>query len=296
MNTRSARGGILAAAVLASALLAAPAQAAPIVAEEGAAACEVTGGTLSWGLKESFRSYISGSIANGSWEPSDGATYETPEFTWSSATGTIDPDAGTGTVSFTGTVNFTGHDGVLDLTLANPTIEFEGDGEAALMLDARSTDVEGEVTVDEDQVWFAAVTVEDPLAPVDNRLELAAMPAALTNSGANAFAGFYEAEADLDPVSIGLEFGDCASAAAAPAEEQPAEQPIEAAAPEQSIPWIPITIGAIALLVIGVTSGMLIAGRKKKPGSAQGPAPQEQSQGAHASQDPVDELFGDQEK
>lgn len=271
-------GGALLGASFAAALAVVPtaASAVPHVAQEAAAGCAVSGGTLSWGLKESFRSYISGTIANGSWETSDGAGYETPNFQWGDASGAIDPETGTGTVNFTGTVHFTGHDGVLDLTLANPTIEFDGDGKAALLLDAKSTDMEGEVAVDEEQEWVGDLTVESEVVPIDDALELADMPAELTNSGAGAFAGFYEAGVELDPVTLNLEFSGCdTSAAPAPAEpsaEQDDSGTQAVMAPAQEIPWLPISIGGVALLVIGFTVGMLVGGRKPKP--RQTPAPE----------------------
>ncbi|UBH04920.1 hypothetical protein K8P10_000431 [Leucobacter sp. Psy1] len=269
-------GGALLGASFAVALAAVPtaASAVPHVAQEAAAGCEVSGGTLSWGLKESFRSYISGTIANGSWETSSGAGYETPNFQWGDASGSIEPETGTGAVSFTGTVHFTGHDGVLDLTLANPTIEFEGDGKAALLLDAKSTDMEGEVAVDEEQEWVGDLTVQSQVVPSDDALELADMPAELTNSGAGAFVGFYEAGAELDPVSVSLEFSGC-DAATVSAPTEPAAGQDDAGqddtetqavvAPAPAIPWLPIGIGGVALLVIGFTVGMLVGGRKPKP-------------------------------
>ena len=262
----------LGGALLASSMLLAPvsAQAAPLAAEDAAAACTVTDGTLTWGVKESFRSYISGSIANGSWEASDGATYDTPSFQWGSGTGEIDPATGTGSVSFTGSVHFTGHDGVLDLTLANPTLEFEGDGKATLLLDARSTDATGEVTIDSEQEWVGDVESGSFSAITETGFEAAAMPTTLTNSGAKAFAGFYEPGVDLDPIDLALTIDGCDVSGVAP--EAPTEEPPQAtaapgaeapAAAEQQIPWVPIIIGGVAILVIGVTAGMLLTGRKR---------------------------------
>ena len=297
MNARLRRpGSLLAGAAILGGLLLAPtaAQAHPLRTEGEPGACEVTGGDLSWGVKESFRAYISGNIAHGSWETADGASYETPEFTWGGATGSIDPETGVGSVSFTGSVHFTGHDGVLDLTLANPTVEFEGDGKAALLLDARSTDMEGEVTVDTAQEWVGDVIVPDQLPITGDALVADDLPSTLTNSGAKAFAGFYEAGDDLDPISLDLQFASCAGSGAATVESDseesgaeakdviPAPEAAETAAPAAdpvSIPWLPIIIGGVAILVIGVTGGMLLAGRKRKPSaaapvqSAQEPAP-----------------------
>jgi hypothetical protein len=241
----------------------------PLKTTDEAAPCQVTGGTLTWGVKESFRAYISGSIANGSWEASDGASYTTPNFQWSQASGSIDPATGTGSVSFAGTVHFTGHDDVLDLTFANPTIEFDGDGKASLLLDARSTDATGKVTIDAKQEWVADLTAPFPLASQGEPLTFSDMSTVLTNSGAKAFAGFYEPQAELDPVSVSLDFTGCdvgqlvQNAPPAPTASEPptvAEAPVTESSTE--IPWIPIVIGAVALLVIGVTAGMLISGRK----------------------------------
>ncbi|MGO2111014.1 MAG: HtaA domain-containing protein [Pseudoclavibacter sp.] len=243
-------------------------------AADTATDCEISGGALSWGVKESFRAYISGSIANGSWETSDGAAYETPDFLWSGAAGRFDPATGTGAVSFTGTLHFTGHDGVLDLTLANPTIEFDGQGGAALLLDARSSDMEGEVAVDAEQEWVGDISVDQDLASADGELMISEAPTTLTNSGASAFAGFYEAGVELDPLTLTLELGDCdaAAAVAAPTDDAQAdanpggasaqEQPL--AASRSDVPWLPIGVGGAALLIIGLTVGMIVGGRRPR--------------------------------
>lgn len=284
------RGVLLGTAFLATPLLLAPAVAlaspmsTPVTAEGGAGPCHITGGTLTWGVKESFRSYISGSIANGSWDAKDGANYTTPNFQWTNATGDVDFEAGTGRVSFSGTVHFTGHDGVLDLTLTNPTIEFEGDGKASLLLDARSTDASGKLTIDAKQEWVGDLTAPFPLAIEGEALKFDKMRSVLTNSGAKAFAGFYEPGADLDPVTVSLDITGCEvpkKIAGSPTEEPATETPTVAPVAETSseIPWIPIVIAGVALLVIGVTGGMLFSGRKRPQpeGSveAQDPAAQE---------------------
>lgn len=282
MNLRTSRRvlGAVSTLSVAAALLVAPsaAGASPLPAEESGGSCAVTEGTLTWGVKESFRAYISGSIANGSWEVSDGAEYEIPSFVWSNPTGEIDPETGTGSVSFTGTVHFTGHDGVLDLTLANPTIEFEGDGTAALLLDARSTDMEGEVAVDEVQEWVGAITAPQTFDVVDDQLELSEMPASLTNSGAGAFAGFYEADTELDPINLSLGFEGCEGVSSTPAETaDPEPEATTAQAATQRIPWLPIGVGGAALFVIGLTVGLLIGGRRSPQKLADAEA------GAHAA-------------
>lgn len=266
-----------------TASLAALVLAAPTAAQaDTASGCEITDGALSWGVKESFRAYISGSIANGEWETSDGAAYETPDFHWTGGTGSFDPETGTGSVSFAGAVHFTGHDGVLDLVLANPTIAFEDDGGAALLLDAKSNDMEGDVAVDTEQEWVGEIVTGTELEPAEGALAIEDAPTTLTDSGAKAFAGFYEAGIDLDPVSVTIDLPDCATEAAAeakPTETAAAEPETESAAPaaaEDEIPWLPIGLGALALLVIGVTVGVLIGGRRPRPAAG----PREETPGA----------------
>ena len=281
-------GALAAASALGGAALLIAPSAATAQTSEGA--CTVTDGTLTWGVKESFRAYISGSIANGAWETSDGAAYETPEFVWVDGTGTFDPETGTGSVSFPGTVHFTGHDGVLDLALANPTVEFDDGSSGALLLDARSTDMEGEVAVDTDQEWVGEIALDGDLVPSDGVLELADQPTALTNSGATAFAGFYEAGAELDPLSITLALDGCETDAAVVAEEPAPEEPVAAAAVADEgtdIPWLPIAVGGVALIVIGLTAGLLIGGRRPRPDSASG-----SPSGSDADQVPVDPPAG----
>lgn len=266
----------------AGALLVMASMLVPVGAQaQAATACTVTDGTLTWGVKESFRSYISGTIANGSWDTDGGATYETPEFQWSGANGTYDPESGTGSVSFDGLVHFTGHDGVLDLTLAQPTIEFEGDT-AALLLDAKSNDMEGEVAVDEAQAWVGDVDLSADVQLADGALSATGAATTLTNAGVTAFAGFYEAGDELDPLSFTLTLAECDTTAAAAvaepvdtaaavADEPVADGPasVQTVSVPADIPWAAIGVGGVALLVIGFTGGILAGGRR----AAARPAP-----------------------
>lgn len=268
----------LGAAVLAGAAVLLPASSpAPAQAEEtSATSCEVTGGTLDWGVKESFRSYISGSIAGGSWEVSEGASYETPSFHWADPVGSIDADTGKGSVSFTGTIAFTGHEGVLNLVFANPTIEFRGDGTANLLLDARSNNAQGELAVDEAQVSVGRIDGLGGIDPTSGSGSVADAPAILTADGAQAFAGFYGTGDELDPISLSLEFAPCSASAAAPVEDaanadEATMTPISADVDEPGVPWIPIAIGVAAILVIAAAAILLLAGRKK-PTEADGSA------------------------
>lgn len=172
---------------------------APAAAAE---TCTVEDATLTWGFKESFRSYISGTIANGEWTVGDGATYETPDFGWSGGTGSLVD--GTGSVAFEGSIRFTGHAGILDTTVANPQLRLE-EGEVTLLLDVSGT-TQGGLPVDEKSVEFA--TLEQFTAKQgDDSVVINQASAVLTAAGAAAF-GTYAAGDELDPISATLRVSD----------------------------------------------------------------------------------------
>lgn len=253
--------------------------AAPLHTEE--AACELTGGQLTWGLKESFRSYISGGIAKGSWETSEGAGYTTPNFEFGAGGGTATAAAGV-SYSMPGTVHFTGHDGVLDLTLANPTLRVLSEDRGVLLLDMRSTDTSGQLKVDAAQVNAVDINLSGALQLSDGELTITAAPATLAEGGVDGFGGFYSAGEQLDPITfvakapagclttalgITQEVADAPTDSGEQATQTPQVQE-PAAGSSSEIPWLPIGIGAAALLVIGVTGGILIAGRNRQRGAS----------------------------
>lgn len=261
-------GTVLAGGLLMSGLVAAPASATEPAAT-AAEGCTVTSGTLTWGVKESFRSYISSSIAQGEWTVTDGATYTTPVFTFEGATGQLDPETGAGTIAFPGAVHFTGHGGLLDMTLAAPSIVIADDGSATLHLDARSTDTAGEPAVDEKQAEIGVlgapviVDVEAGTATAQDN------PVALTATGAPAFGGFYQAGDQLDPVVIDVQL-DCETPTPSPTEKA---DPTEKPTPDQSVPaeapgetanaWVPFVVGGGIVVAAGGTAAILFARRKR---------------------------------
>jgi hypothetical protein len=159
--------------------------------------CTVDDATITWGFKESFRSYISGTIANGQWTVADGATYTTPDFGFSGGSGTL--TAGKGTISFPGSIEFTGHGGILDTTVANPQLRFDGSGTATLLLDVKGTTQQG-APVDEKAVEFATVGLDGGVVE-GGSYRVDAAPATLTAAGSAAF-GTYTAGTTLDPITV----------------------------------------------------------------------------------------------
>ncbi|WP_314615808.1 HtaA domain-containing protein [Streptomyces stackebrandtii] len=168
----------------------------------------VQGGRLDWGIKSSFQSYVTGPIAQGSWGLTGGAaTVGGSQFRFHSAQGSYDPAAGAFEAAFTGGVHFTGHrkaDGTneLDLTISRPRVAVQG-GRGTLYADmASKAKGSGRMSVTA-QVPLATLN----LAGIDMRgggspVALTGVPATLTAQGAAAFAGYYPAGTQLDPVSL----------------------------------------------------------------------------------------------
>lgn len=265
--------GAVAAFGLVSPATAVPTSPAKQVAEPS---CEVTAGTLTWGVKESFRSYISGSIANGEWTVSDDMRYETPSFIWDKVAGSVTPELTAGDIAFTGAVHFTGHDGAMTLDLANPKIEFADDATAYLVLDVGSVDMtSAEPSVAQTGVRAAKIDLADAVDAGGTELAIDGAVPRLTAEGAaalNGAYGSYVAGEELDPITLGAtvagcELGEQAAVAPAAPEEAPPATAVGPEVEEPTIPWLPIGIGVVALLVIGVTGGMLLGGRGKKQGA-----------------------------
>lgn len=211
------------------------------------ATCTVSDATITWGFKESFRSYISGAIANGEWTVADGATYATPDFGFPAGSGTL--TAGKGTISFPGSIEFTGHGGILDTTVANPELRFDGGATATLLLDVTGTTQEG-APVDKRAVEFATIDLRD-VVTADGDYRLDAATTTLTPAGAAAF-GTYEAGTQLDPITVDF---------AAPAECAPGH----GSGPALALLVVGVGIAAlVGLLVLGAIITVVLLVRRTR--------------------------------
>lgn len=220
----------------------------PATLETAAVGCPASAATLDWGFKESFRSYISGSIANGSWTTADGASYATPLFAWSAGDGVYDVATGKGLLNFTGSVTFTGHDGALNTTIANPQIEFVDAKTAYLLLDVSGVTQDGQ-TVSKEAVRFAELTLPEVKAG-STKVSFNEVPAVLTAAGSDAF-GTYPAGEQLDPVTIRFA-SDSSCAAMASDVETVAATPIKAPADLGWVLWV------VLLVVLAAIAGAAI--------------------------------------
>ncbi|WP_159501372.1 HtaA domain-containing protein [Microbacterium sp. 18062] len=171
-----------------------------VPAEEtpAAASCvaqAVSGASIQWGVKESFRNYINGPIANGS--ISGG---------WGSGSGAYSTETDRGRVSYGGSIHYTGHSGLLDLTLSNPRIQVNSATSASLILNVQSKGYNGSPDVNASGVVFATLSLP-AASESSSSISWSNASATLTAAGAEAFAGFYTAGTALDPVSFSFPLG-----------------------------------------------------------------------------------------
>lgn len=189
-------------ALAVSALVALSSSPAALLAE---GECEVVESEITWGFKESFRSYISGAIALGQWTTSGDVSYETPAFIFSGGEGTIASDRRSGSVAFEGELLFEGHGGILRTSLANPTLTLDGHRRATLVFDVTG-DTMDRVSVSADDVDFVALewsAGDESLNVASGEWVITGAAATLTASGSESF-GTYPAGEPFDPVDIRL--------------------------------------------------------------------------------------------
>ncbi|WP_169746811.1 HtaA domain-containing protein, partial [Demequina gelatinilytica] len=240
--------------------------------------CLVDDATLAWGVKDSFRAYIEGTIANGTWEL-DGVTQDGGQFVWTAGTGGLDTDPVSGAIAFDGAVLFTGHEGALSTTLANPTVEVS-DGVATLVLDVTGETQAGDA-VEQTGVRFATLdTAAAEVSTDGDTVTLTDIPATLTADGAAAF-GTYPEGSELDPVTLTVTAAEACGGVIAglpapePTVEETSEPAADVAVEDQAAaddagaapadgapsPWWPWAVGAAALLAAGLALGIRRARR-----------------------------------
>ena len=167
--------------------------------------CQVQESEVTWGFKESFRSYISGAIALGQWTTSGDVDYTTPVFIFSGGEGAIAPDRRSGSVAFEGELLFEGHGGILRTSLADPTLTLQGPRQATLVFDVTG-DTMDMVSVSTDDVEFVTLqwsAGDETLDIATGEWVVTGAKATLTTSGSNAF-GTYPSGEEFDPLDLRL--------------------------------------------------------------------------------------------
>lgn len=173
-----------------------------------AAQGELVDGTLDWGVKDSFRTYVTGPIANGKVETTGGATASDAGYRFPDATGSFDADEQTLDAGFEGKVRFLGHkEGdayTLDLSLTGLEVRVE-DGAGTLVADVSSKDRETrKVTTYTDLALADLKLPGGELAAKDGVVTLSAVPATLTADGTKAFGGMYTKGTALDALTVSV--------------------------------------------------------------------------------------------
>lgn len=224
------RPTVLAAAVATAAALGATAFALPAIAAGSPAAApaaapqlELVDGKLDWGIKESFRTYISGPIAQGKITVADGAQQADGGgvFTFTDGKGTYDTGTHASDTAFEGSVRFEGHHGALDVQLSDVKVG-TGRETGTITADFTSKKMDGTVVSKDDApIAELDMTAAERAGGADGAMVFAAIPATLTADGSDAFAGFYAEGAELDPATLSVK-----TAAPSPdPSEDPSEDP-----------------------------------------------------------------------
>ncbi|CAL9430180.1 HtaA domain-containing protein [Streptomyces sp. enrichment culture] len=237
---------------------------------------EIKKGAVDWGVRRTFREYVTGDIADGKWTLSAGAQDGGALFRFPGGEGTYtDGDL---TASFDGAVRFTGAHG-LDLSLSGVRAAVK-DGEGTLYADVRSPDAE------EKKVPLVTFAAGD-LKPADGLVQVTEAPAKLTERGAKAFGGMYQAGTEMDPVSLAValtadaelpalpDLGSTATASASPQSNKQSDAGTGSTAPvastaDDDFPALPVSLGAGAvLLVAAALVAVALRRRRARPaGSA----------------------------
>ncbi|XUZ24826.1 HtaA domain-containing protein [Streptomyces sp. RMIT01] len=222
---------------------------------------------VDWGVRRTFREYVTGSVGQGTWTLSDGAQDGGALFRFPRGRGTYDAEKGTLDAEFSGSIRFTGAHG-LDLTFAAVTVAVTT-GEGTLSADVTSG---GRTTKSVPIVTFEA----EDFAPENGLAALTEAPAALTAEGSEAFGSMYRAGTAMDPVSLAVTVDDKAQLPALPdlGSEPTAAEPTEKATDEPSAApavassgsgpgvgtWA--AVGGGALLLLGAAAAFLALRRR----------------------------------
>ncbi|MFC9594210.1 HtaA domain-containing protein [Streptomyces sp. NPDC056944] len=212
MATPLRRSVTLAAAVATAAALGtgAVALALPAAAQaatEAAPPMALSDGTLDWGIKQSFRSYLAQPFAHGKTTVEGGAR-QAPDhgvFTFVDGTGSYDTGTHATANSFKGGVHFEAHEGVLDIRISDVRLTTKGAAAPTgeITADVVTKEKDGTFTTRQD-IAFAALDMSGvrPGKGADGAMVFKDIPAKLTKDGASAFAGFYKEGDALDAATL----------------------------------------------------------------------------------------------
>ncbi|MFF0699451.1 HtaA domain-containing protein [Streptomyces tendae] len=241
-------------------------------------------GAVDWGVRRTFREYVTGDIADGEWALTAGAQDGGALFRFPGGEGTYED--GDLTAAFEGTVRFTGAHG-LDLSLGNVRAVVE-DGKGTLYADVTSPDVK------EKKVPLVTFTAGEP-KPAGGLVKVTEAPAELTARGAKAFGGMYQAGTAMDPVSLAValtadaelpalpDLGSEPTPSASPRPEKTGADtsaaPVASTTDDGDFPALPVSLAAGALLLAAAALVAVALRRRRARPAASADSPADPDQG-----------------
>ncbi|MFJ5223777.1 HtaA domain-containing protein [Streptomyces sp. NPDC088400] len=165
--------------------------------KKGEAAGSFEDAAVDWGVRRTYREYVTGPVAKGTWTLSEGAQDGGAFFRFPKGKGTYDAKKGTLDADFAGRIRFTGTE--LDLTLSKVAVRVK-DGKGTLSADV--TDA-AEGSPPREAVPLVSFEAGD-FTPKKGLASLKEAPAKLTSQGAKAFGSLYSAGTEMDPVSLAV--------------------------------------------------------------------------------------------
>lgn len=248
--------------------------------KKGSGAGRIEDAAVDWGVRRTFREYVTGSIAKGEWKLSAGAQDGGALFRFPQGEGTYDDKKQTFDADFAGAVRFTGAHG-LDLALSKVGVEVK-DGKGTLFANVESTGSKGSKGVTLKKAPLITFAAKE-LKPKDGLVSLTEVPSKLTADGAKAFGGMYKAGSEMDPLSLAVgldadaklpalpDLGSSASPTPQAKKAGPKTENTASDASGSSSPAVPIGVGAgvAVLLAAAVTFG--VVRRKRAATDATGP-------------------------
>ncbi|THA63789.1 Htaa domain protein [Streptomyces sp. A0958] len=226
-------------------------------------------GAVDWGVRRTFREYVTGSIGKGEWTLADGAQDGGALFRFPKGQGTYDPEKQSLAATFAGSVRFTAADG-LDLKLSRFAVALKA-GKGTLRADVLS---DGATTKAVPLVTFTA----KDFAPKDGLAVLTEAPATLTADGAKAFGTLYKAGTAMDPVSLAVatdakaklpalpDLGSDATATPEPSSSpatKTAAVPTAAEADDDSRTGLYLTLGGAGVLAAAAVAVLMLVRRNR---------------------------------
>ncbi|GLF93976.1 HtaA domain-containing protein [Streptomyces yaizuensis] len=233
---------------------------------------------VDWGVRRTFREYVTGEISKGGWTLADGAQDGGALFRFPQGKGTFDAKKRNLTAAFAGSVRFKGEH--IDLTLARVTADVRA-GKGTLSADVTSA---GRTEKAVPLVTFDAAD----LTPKAGLVALTEAPATLTERGSRAFGSMYKAGTAMDPVSLAVavdegarlpalpDLGSDAGASPSPAASATASGPASAESADalektasESDPavatWVYVAVGAALLAAVAVATLLVVRRRRTTP-------------------------------